>query len=195
MARPPAGPLANAPRDERDDFVGEPAEKIDAGPPLRWPPKPKRITKDTFHAKVEGKTSEFRADRTPTFRKGGWVSGYARGGATKRQEGGTVGVFGGESMGAKWKRENREAQEKQFQESKQRADEAAKRQQSSTRGDQAQRKRGGGVLSAADRKALPSKSFALQERVRGQRAKGLVPTRSPMLLTPGMRSRACRNTA
>jgi hypothetical protein len=108
MARAPSGPLGNSPRDERDSFVGEPAEQIKAGPPLRWPPNPKKITKDTFHAKVEGKSGSARADRSPTFRRGGWVSGYKT----------------------------------------------------------------GGVLSAADRKALPSKSFALPGKGKGPEGKG-----------------------
>ena len=72
MAKP-AGPLANTPRDLRDDFVGVPAEPATGGKPPRWPPNPKRITKDTFHSKVTGDTTMPRADRAPHFRKGGFV--------------------------------------------------------------------------------------------------------------------------
>src|SRR5262245_9820822 len=86
---PPKGPLANTPRDLRDDFVGVPPEELPDGPPMRWPPKPKKITKDTFHAKVQGRTSEHRADRAPHYRKGGWVKA-AKGGSVKRQGGGNV---------------------------------------------------------------------------------------------------------
>lgn len=73
MAKSPAGPLANSPRDKRDDFVGEEADPLDAGTPMRWPPKPKKITKDDFHSKVSGSTAPKRADRAGHFRKGGWV--------------------------------------------------------------------------------------------------------------------------
>jgi len=182
MARAPRGPLGNAPRDDRDDFVGEPAEEIKAGPPLRWPPNPKKITKDTFHAKVEGKTAQQRADRSPTFRKGGWVSGYARGGATKKQEGGTVGFFGGESFGKQWQRENREAQERKFEASRQRAEEEAKRQskraQSSSddiddsASDNVAQRKAGGVLTAAKRQSLPKSSFALPGKGKGPKGAG-----------------------
>jgi hypothetical protein len=80
MARPPSGPIGNAPRDVRDDFIGAPPDPVKGEPP-RWPPKPKRITTNTFHAKVSGNTPPKRADRSPHYRKGGWVSGYATGGA------------------------------------------------------------------------------------------------------------------
>jgi hypothetical protein len=80
MARPPAGPIGNSPRDVRDDAVGVPPDVIEAGEPLRWPPKHKKITKNTFHAKVSGGASAKRADRQPHFRKGGFVKGYKKGG-------------------------------------------------------------------------------------------------------------------
>jgi hypothetical protein len=85
------GPLGNAPRDLEDDFVGVPAEDIKADAPMRWPPKPKRVTKDTFHSKAEGRTSPTRADRKSQlspgaghFRRGGWVSARARGGGSDK---------------------------------------------------------------------------------------------------------------
>jgi hypothetical protein len=74
------GPLGNAARDLRDDFVGAPAEPITTGKPPRWPPNPKRVKSNTFHSKVTGNTSLKRADRAAHFRKGGWVSGRAEGG-------------------------------------------------------------------------------------------------------------------
>jgi len=73
MARQPAGPLGNSPRDERDDFVGEEAELCKGGKPPRWPPNPKKVTTNTFHAKVSGGTPSKRADREPHFRRGGFV--------------------------------------------------------------------------------------------------------------------------
>jgi len=85
MARPPAGPMGNSPRDVRDDAVGVPAENVNAPEPPRWPPKPKKITKNTFHAKVSGGKAPKRADRAPHFRKGGWVSGYAAGGSVEKK--------------------------------------------------------------------------------------------------------------
>jgi hypothetical protein len=74
MARP-AGPLGNSPRDLCDDFVGEAAELAKGGKPMRWPPNPKRITTNTFHAKVSGGTSNKRADRAPSFRRGHFMQG------------------------------------------------------------------------------------------------------------------------
>jgi hypothetical protein len=75
MAKPPAGPLANTPRDLRDDFVGVPADPATGGKPMRWPPNRKKMVnpKDTFHSKVTGDTSMPRADRASHFRKGGFV--------------------------------------------------------------------------------------------------------------------------
>ena len=81
MARPPSGPIGKSPRDVRDDAVGVPAEPIKAPEPPRWPPKRKKITSNTFHAKVSGGSSPARADRAPHFRKGGFVKGYASGGS------------------------------------------------------------------------------------------------------------------
>jgi hypothetical protein len=74
--RPSAGPLGNAPRDLRDDFVGEAADLARGGKVPRWPTGPKRMVnpKNTFHAKVSGGTATKRADRDPHFRKGGWVN-------------------------------------------------------------------------------------------------------------------------
>ena len=86
MARPPAGPMGNSPRDVHDDAVGIPAENVNAPEPPRWPPKPKKVTKNTFHAKVSGGKAPKRADRSPHFRKGGWVSGYASGGSVKQED-------------------------------------------------------------------------------------------------------------
>lgn len=90
MARPPAGPQGNSPRDVRDDAVGVPAENVIAPEPPRWPPKRKKITSNTFHAKVSGGSSGARADRKPHFRRGGMVKSYAAGGAVKREEGGDI---------------------------------------------------------------------------------------------------------
>jgi len=70
-----AGPLGNSPRDERDEFIGEAAEPAKGGKPMRWPPNPKRITTNTFHAKVSGGTSSKRADRAPSFRRGHFMKG------------------------------------------------------------------------------------------------------------------------
>jgi hypothetical protein len=91
MARPPAGPIGNSPRDVRDDAIGVPAEDVNAPAPPRWPPKPKKVTTNTFHAKVSGGTLPKRADRKPHFRRGGFVSGFASGGSVaskmeKREE-------------------------------------------------------------------------------------------------------------
>ena len=80
MARPPSGPIGNAPRDVRDDFIGAPPDVIKTGEPLKKTRQRTRITKDTFHAKVGGNTAPKRADRPPHYRKGGWVSGHAGGG-------------------------------------------------------------------------------------------------------------------
>lgn len=79
----PKGPLANSPRDLKDDFVGAPAEHATGGTPPRWPPNPKRVTTNTFHAKVDGDSKKSRADRAPHFRKGGWVGGMKDGGWMK----------------------------------------------------------------------------------------------------------------
>jgi hypothetical protein len=73
MARPPAGPIGNSPRDLRDDFVGEAAEPARGGKIPRWPTNPKKITGNTFHAKVSGGSASRRADREPHFRKGHFV--------------------------------------------------------------------------------------------------------------------------
>ena len=82
MARPPSGPIGNSPRDVRDDFVGAPPDVIKAGEPLKKTRGPVRVKSNTFHSKVSGGTAPKRADRAraPTFRRGGWVSGYASGG-------------------------------------------------------------------------------------------------------------------
>jgi hypothetical protein len=88
MARSPVrgggdfGPLGNAPRDRKDDVVGVPAEEIKTGEPPRWPPNPKKVKKNDFHAKVSGKAARARADRAPHFRRGGFVQGRKHGGAT-----------------------------------------------------------------------------------------------------------------
>lgn len=74
MGKKLAGPIANSPRDEQDSFVGAPAEKLPVGDVPRWPPNPRKVTKDTFHAKVSGEPSRARADRAPGFRRGGFVS-------------------------------------------------------------------------------------------------------------------------
>lgn len=74
MGKKLAGPLANSPRDEQDSFVGAPPEKLPVGNVPRWPPNPRKITTNTFHAKVSGEASKARADRTPSFRRGGFVS-------------------------------------------------------------------------------------------------------------------------
>jgi hypothetical protein len=88
MARSPLrpggdfGPLGNAPRDQKDDSVGVPVEEIKTGEPPRWPPNPKKVKKNDFHAKVSGKAARARADRAPHFRRGGFVQGRKHGGAT-----------------------------------------------------------------------------------------------------------------
>src|SRR5262245_60595963 len=145
MARPPKGPRSNAPRDLRDDFVGVPPEELPDGPPMRWPPKPKKITKDTFHAKVQGRTSQQRADRSPHYRKGGWVSGasFKRGGIT-----------GKEGVEAKESKEDGEFDG------------------TNKRGGNIKKRADGGRLTMAQRKALPSKSFALPGKGAGPSGKG-----------------------
>jgi hypothetical protein len=85
MARLPAGPIGNSPRDVRDDAIGVPADDIKAPEPPRWPRKPTRVTKNTFHAKVSGGSSPARADRKPHFRRGGFVSGFASGGSIEKK--------------------------------------------------------------------------------------------------------------
>jgi len=69
------GPLGNSPRDELDEFIGEAAEPAKGGKVPRWPPNPKRVTTNTFHAKVDGGNSRSRADRAPSFRRGHFVKG------------------------------------------------------------------------------------------------------------------------
>lgn len=77
MARTTKGPLGNSPRDERDDFVGIPPELFKAGDPPRKSRGPQRVTSNTFHAKVEGKSAPKRADH---FRRGGFVRAASGGG-------------------------------------------------------------------------------------------------------------------
>jgi len=57
----------------RDDFVGEAADPCKGGAIPTKTRGPRRVTGNTFHAKVSGKTPGKRADREPHFRKGGWV--------------------------------------------------------------------------------------------------------------------------
>jgi hypothetical protein len=69
------GPIGNSPRDLGDDFIGEAAEPAKGGTPPRWPPNPKRITTNSFHAKVSGDPARKRADRSPTYRRGHFMKG------------------------------------------------------------------------------------------------------------------------
>lgn len=86
------GPLGNAPRDLRDDFVGEPAPMYDGGEPPKKARNPKKVTGNSFHAKVTGGTAHKRADRPGHFRSGGFVRGKADGGKVKKyQDGGDEG--------------------------------------------------------------------------------------------------------
>ena len=71
--RPPSGPIGNSPRDLRDDFVGEAADPCKGGAIPTKTRGPKRVTGNTFHAKVIGGTPGKRADREPHFRRGGFV--------------------------------------------------------------------------------------------------------------------------
>src|SRR5215475_3344985 len=209
---PPKGPLANTPRDLRDDFVGVPPEELPDGPPMRWPPKPKKITKDTFHAKVQGRTSEHRADRAPHYRKGGWVKA-AKGGkigslpygegvskgyvksiseksGVKGKESKTDGVFSGENKrGGHVKKRARggEAFHGEVDEPKgtlgfgHTSTALAGRSPMGSKAsedvgeEKAARKehyKSGGRLTMAERKALPSKSFALPGKGAGPSGKG-----------------------
>lgn len=73
MARPPAGPVGNSPRDLRDDFVGEAADLAKGGAIPTKSRGPKKVTGNTFHSKVSGGAATKRADREPHFRRGGFV--------------------------------------------------------------------------------------------------------------------------
>jgi hypothetical protein len=75
MAPSRRGPIGNSPRDLGDDFVGRAAENAPGGKPPRWPPNPKRVTSNTFHAKVGGGSGRKRADRSPTYRRGHFMKG------------------------------------------------------------------------------------------------------------------------
>lgn len=93
MARPPAGPLGNAPRDLRDDFVGEPAPLYEGGEPPKKTRNPKKITTNTFHSNVSGATSNKRADRPGHFRSGGFVRGRQDGGSVDGADGADEGKY------------------------------------------------------------------------------------------------------
>jgi hypothetical protein len=82
------GPLGNSPRDLRDSFIGEEAEDLGGGAPPKKTRGPKRVTSNTFHAKVEGSTSPKRADRAGHFRRGGFVKGSESGGGSKKKTAG-----------------------------------------------------------------------------------------------------------
>lgn len=154
--RPPSGPVGNAPRDVRDDFIGAPPEPITAGEPPRWPPKPKRITKNTFHAKVSGGTLPKRPDRRPHYRKGGWVSGYAAGGSVPKSE---------------QKEDKREvlpgAQKNDPMSPQNLRGQPVKHEDVKARG-----YKSGGVLSAKQRQSLPKSSFALPGKGEGPKGAG-----------------------
>ena len=162
---PPKGPLANTPRDLRDDFVGVPPEELPDGPPMRWPPKPKKITKDTFHAKVQGRTSEHRADRAPHYRKGGWV---------KAAKGGKIGSLPyGEGVSKGYVKSISEKSGVHGKESKTDGVFSGENK----RGGHVKKHADGGYvkggrLTMAQRKALPSKSFALPGKGKGPSGKG-----------------------
>ena len=72
----------------RDDAVGAPPDVIKAGEPPRWPPKRKKVTSNTFHAKVSGGTRPSAPIGSRTSARGGIVSGYKKGGfiASPRSE-------------------------------------------------------------------------------------------------------------
>jgi hypothetical protein len=176
MARSPRrggdfGPLGNAPRDLKDDVVGVPAEEIKTGEPPRWPPNPKKVKKNDFHAKVSGKASRARADRAPHFRRGGFVQGHKRGadadeepfkkkGKTfeqdedfrrgghvrKRQQGGSIGS--------------------------QRVPPGTRRPKEPPSLENIEGLKSGGHITTAERKALPSGDFALPGKGTGAGGKG-----------------------
>lgn len=73
MAGSGAGPLGNAPRDLKDDFVGDAADPCQGGKIPTKTRGPVRVKGDAFHAKVSGGTPSKRADREPHFRRGGFV--------------------------------------------------------------------------------------------------------------------------
>jgi hypothetical protein len=68
------GPIGNAPRDLRDEFVGENV-LYKGGEPPKKTRGPKKVTSNTFHSKVTGETSNKRPDRAGHFRSGGFVRG------------------------------------------------------------------------------------------------------------------------
>lgn len=79
------GPLGNSPRDLHDEFVGEDV-LYKGGEPPKKTRGPKRVTSNTFHAKVEGGTAHSRADRSGHFRSGGFVRGRHSDAESKKEE-------------------------------------------------------------------------------------------------------------
>ena len=176
--RPPSGPIGNSPRDVRDDFVGVPADDIKAGEPPRWPPGPKRITKNTFHAKVSGNTPPKRGDRSPHYRRGGWVSGYADGGA----------ISTAKEIAVQRKRDRLPGEQKNDPTAPQNVrgkPVVAKRQFGGSFGNKPAdnnitkpldtvpaKRAGGGHLSAAQRQSLPKSDFARPGKGEGPKGAG-----------------------
>jgi len=181
MARP-KGPLGNTPRDQADDFVGVDKETFDEGPAPRWPPKPKRITKNTFHAKVEGETSRKRADRVSHFRKGGFVAGVSAGqGRPGKKPGNLLKSYDGAIKSTFT--ESREPPHDLHELHYKRGGEVAKGRTNVPSGStdkegvvggsrHAGKFKSGGRLTMKERKALPSTSFALPGKGKGPSGKG-----------------------
>jgi hypothetical protein len=69
------GPIGNAPRDLRDNYVGEDAPRYVGGEPPKKTRNPKKVSSNTFHTSVTGATSNKRPDRAGHFRSGGFVRG------------------------------------------------------------------------------------------------------------------------
>lgn len=189
MARPPSGPIGNSPRDVRDDAVGVPADNVKAPEPPRWPPKRKKITSNTFHAKVSGGTAPKRADRSPHFRRGGMVKAYAGGGSVEKPPAkpeveplkvdprGALGSAlirqrpAGTYKGIDWEPPAGRAAGGSVETKMEKRDELPGEQKNDPFAKQ-NLKRGGGVLSAKQRQSLPKSSFALPGKGEGPKGAG-----------------------
>ena len=177
MARRPSGPLGNSPRDLRDDFVGEPAEEIKAPAPMRWPPNPKKVTKNTFHAKVSGKNAQARADRAPFYRRGGMVHPRARGGDVKEEKPDTgMPMQGGADIGKEKPKYQFGGRVSQHTTRHVLHGDPLRSHTVTTRSTHRDRLagefKGGGRITTAQRKALPSSDFALPGKGTGAGGKG-----------------------
>lgn len=163
MARPPSGPLGNSPRDMRDDFVGEPADEIKAGTPPRWPPKPKKITKNDFHAKVSGGSSSARADRAPHYRRGGFVSARKDGGELRSES--TEMARATNRMTSQPRETDPAKVPAAWEQQKKNVEEFGRVRRETGY-------KSGGRLTAGERQSLPSSDFALPGKGKGPKGAG-----------------------